>query len=445
MTLFPETPAFSTASMLRRDHWLIRLRWFAILGLLSGVVLLKTINLGPSLSITWMGIAAGILVFLNLLYMGIASGKRQLGMSKLVVLLNAQMVMDLLVLTLLVYITGSEESPLSFFYVFHIILASIIFPGGFSYLYSMLVIALYSGLLVLEHSIYVDHICFFHDIHLADDLRIVVAIWFIFVITMVASAYLAQSVTERHRRVRAKLEVANQKLQEVNETKTTFFRYASHEMKTPIATIQSTLMVIEDVLGNQVDDRVKDMVHRAVNRTAEMIEMLKDLADLTYGNMQEQKKFEKLDLSTLINELVTEAQPNAERKQQTLSLKATDHKFKYFGDMLALKKIFSNLISNAIRYTPENGEIKVKLKRMASYYQVAISDNGLGIPESEQINIFKEFYRTPTARKQVTEGTGLGLAIVMRMVELHDGTISVKSKMDQGSKFIVELPIGEIS
>ncbi len=441
MTIFPEIPAFSTASMLRRDKWLIRLRWWAILGLLTGIVLLVSIDLGPVYSIRWMGIAAGVLIALNLVYHGLASTKKQLGMVQLVTLLNVQMVMDLMVLTLLIYLTGSEESPLSFFYVFHIILASIIFPGGFSYLYSFLVVALYSGLLLLEHSIYLDHICFFREMHLGDDPRIVLAIWFIFVVTMVASAYLAQSVTQRHRRVREKLEIANQKLQEVNETKTTFFRYASHEMKAPVATIQSTLMVIEDVLGKQVDNRVKDMVHRAISRTDEMIEMLKDLADLTYGNMQERQKFEKLDLKQLLSDLVADAGVNIDRKKQQLHFKAPNSKCEYFGDRIALNKVFLNLISNAQRYTQEGGEINLVLKKIDVSYVIDISDNGPGIPESEQLNIFKEFYRTPSAKRQVTEGTGLGLSIVMRMVELHGGTIKVRSREGQGSQFIVELPI----
>ncbi len=422
---------------------MIRLRWFAALGLFLGVVLLKTIKLGPPTSIFWMGVAVGVLILLNLVYLIFASDKMRLEMPKLVILLNVQMVMDLLVLTLLVYLTGSEESPLTFFYVFHIILASIIFPGGFSYLYSMLVIILYSSLLLMEHSIYVDHICFFHEIHLADDIRIVIAIWFIVVVTMTVSAYLAQSVTERHRRVREKLEIANQKLQEINQTKTTFFRYASHEMKSPVATVQSTLMVIDDVLGEKIDDRVKDMVRRAISRTKEMIEMLKDLADLTYGNFQERQKFEELDLNAFLAELVSDAQPNIDRKNQIISYQAPEMPCKYFGDSNALNKIFVNLISNAIRYTQDQGEIKVVLKQNSRGYLVVVSDNGSGIPDSEQVNIFKEFYRTPSARKQISEGTGLGLAIVMRMVELHDGSIQVESREGYGSKFTITLPIEE--
>ena len=444
MSLFPETPAFSSSSMLRRDHWLISLRWFAILGLLSGVLLLKLIDLGPPNSILWMGISGGFMILLNLLYLSFASRKRQLDMLSLVTLLNVQMVIDLLLLTFLVYLTGNEESPLIFFYVFHIILASIIFPGGFSYLYSLLVIILFSSLLVLEHTGVVAHTCFFKEIHLSEDFRITIAIWFIFTITMTASAYLAQNVTERHRRVREKLEIANLKLKEVNKTKTTFFRFAGHEMKAPIATIQSTLLVIQEVLGETVDERVDGMLKRAITRTESIIDMLKSLADLTYGSLQEPQKFQHIDIHNLLSELLVDISPNADRKNQTIRYEAINKKTEVEGDEEALKKIFSNLLSNAIRYTPENGEITVKLRRIDLELEISVSDNGPGIPETEQDNIFKEFYRTPSAHKQVSEGSGLGLSIVERMVELHSGTIQVESKNGKGTRFIVRLPVGEI-
>jgi len=444
MSIFPDTPTFSIGSMLRRDKWLIRLRWYAIVGLFSGVVLLKLLDLGPAYSLDAITIVGFFLLGLNLIYLSYASAKTQFGMKSLVGLLNLQMVMDLLVLTIIVYLTGAEESPLTFFYVFHIILASIIFPGGFSYLYSLLVILLYSGLLLLEHMAVIEHICFFHDFHMVNDSRLVLGVWSIFVVTMMVSAYLAQNVTERHRRVREKLEEANRKLKEINETKTTFFRYASHEMKAPIATIQSTLMVIEEILGKDADPRVVNMLERAIGRTSDTIGMLKDLADLTYGNFQETQKFEQLDIRELLQGLVADALPNAERKDQTLSFDAQDGAHDFFGDLNALTKIFNNLISNAIRYTQEGGAIRISLERSGQTYIIEVADNGPGIPAAEQVNIFKEFYRTPAAKKAISEGTGLGLAIVMRMVELHGGDIKVASEEGQGATFTVQLPIQEV-
>lgn len=440
MRIFPETPAFSISSMFRRDRWLINLRWLAILGLFSGVLLLNIFNLGTPTSKLWMTIIGIIMVILNLIYLFYASGKVHREMTNLVTLLNVQMVMDVFILTGLIYITGSEESPLAFFYVFHIILTSIIFPGGFSYLYSFLVVGLYSALLLLENIGVVSHICFFHDIHMASTPGLVITIWLIFVVTMLATAYLAQNVTTRHRRVREKLEIANEKLKKINETKSTFFRYASHEMKAPVATIQSTLMVIEDLLGKDADDRVLDMLERAVGRTAMMIEVLKDLSDLTYSNLQEKQKFVSLDLKDCLSDLISEMQPNLERKNQTIEFSPPRSKCEFFGDLVALNKIFTNLISNAIRYTQSDGAIQVILKRFDTGYAVSVKDNGPGIPEKEQSNIFEEFYRTPEAKKESSEGTGLGLAIVKRMVELHDGSIQVQSKVGQGSEFKVILP-----
>lgn len=422
---------------------MINLRWLAILGLLSGVALLKIIKLGPSTNVNWMAFTGLIMIISNLAYLVFASAKRQFGRSSLVMLLNVQMVVDLLLLTFLVHLTGSEESPLILFYVFHIILASIIFPGGFSYYYSILVIFLFSGLLLLGHIGIIDHLCFFKEIHLGGDIRFAIAIWFIFVITMIGAAYLAQNVTARHRRVREKLEITNRKLQEVNKTKTTFFRYASHEMKAPVATIQSTLQVIDEVLGDEIDDRVRDMAKRAIGKTSEIIEMLKDLSDLTYGNLQENQKKEEVDLNSLLAELLADMHPGAERKKQKLVMHGPDRPCLYLGNLDALKKVFNNLISNAIRYTQDDGSIEVLLKPFADSYIIEITDNGPGIPKSEQVNVFKEFYRTPDAKKNISEGTGLGLSIVERMIELHDGTIHLISHEGQGSTFVVELPIGE--
>lgn len=407
-----------------------------------GVALLQGISLGPPISIKWISITGALMILLNTSYVLYASGKRQFGMTSLVILLNLQMVVDLLLLTFLVYLTGGVESPLIFFYVFHIILASIIFQGGFSYYYSILVIFLFSALILFEQTNLVNHICFFQEIDLATDTRFVVGIWCIFVTTMVVSAYLAQDVTDRHRRVREKLEAANKKLQEINDTKTTFFRFASHEMKAPVATIQSTLMVIQDILGDDVDTRARDMLQRAIGRTSNIIQMLKDLADLTYGNLQEKQAFTKVDLNVLLTELLADTLPNAERKKLILTYNAPKRACEFDGDPSALRKVFSNLVSNAIRYTPEGGTIEVSLKYMSTFYEISVSDTGAGIPQSEQINIFKEFYRTPTAKKEVSEGTGLGLSIALRMVELHGGTIELTSIEGKGSCFTVQLPIG---
>ena len=107
---------------------------------------------------------------------------------------------------------------------------------------------------------------------------------------------------------------------------------------------------------------------------------------------------------------------------------------------MQLKRAFQNIIDNSIRYSDK---LDVDISINNEGCNILFEDNGPGIPAEDQVNIFKEFYRAPSARKAISEGTGLGLAIVMRMVELHGGDIQVVSEDGQGTTFTVQLPRGE--
>ncbi len=437
--MIDELPAFTAASLLRRNLWLIRLRWYAVLGLFAGI--LGTIFLLPGYhDARTLGAVLLVLILSNIVYLYITRVSRHFTKERLVTLLTNQMTADLFLLSFLIYLTGGIESPLSFFYVFHIIIASIIFPGTRPYIYAGMAVLLYTTLLALELWLIIPHICFYPSIHVAGNIQIIVATWLIFLTTIFASAYLAKSVTDRHRKVRDQLENINRRLQEVNHSKVNFFRISSHEMKSPISTMISTLMVIRDVLGEEVDDRVLDMVDRSLRKGEETIKMLKDLSDLTYGSMQERQEFEQVNLCQIINDIVEDEKANAERKHISLTIRSSEKACQFTGDPQALRKIFLNLISNAVRYSNEDGEIDIEILDNESEVIISVKDNGMGIPLEEQKNIFQEFYRTPDARRSISDGTGLGLPIVQRLVELHQGRIELQSKVDEGSEFTVILP-----
>ena len=437
--MYDDLPAFSAASLLRRNRWLIRLRWYAILVMLAGI--LATGLLPPEQQTAHkLAIILGVLVLSNLIYLYSTHISGIFTKIRLVKLLTTQMFVDLAILTLLIYFTGGIESPLAFFYVFHIIIASVIFPGRLPYLYAGLAVMLYSTMLALENLGLLPHVRFYPGVQVADNIQIVVSTWLIFLTTIFASAYLAKNVTDRHRRVRDELELANAKLQDVNRSKTNFLRLSSHEMKAPIITIQSALMVIRDVLDEGVDERVLDMVDRAIKKTDEMILILQDLAHLTYGNLKEKAEFRLLNICDLLRDAVDGQSADAQRKAVDLKLELQEHDCQYRGDLHALQRVFNNLVSNAVRYTPEGGKVRVRLAVSETGLSVEVTDTGIGIPQEEQTNIFQEFYRTPEARKTIREGTGLGLSIVQRMVELHDGHIELKSETGAGSSFRVVLP-----
>ncbi|MEJ2544890.1 MAG: HAMP domain-containing sensor histidine kinase, partial [Calditrichaceae bacterium] len=131
----------------------------------------------------------------------------------------------------------------------------------------------------------------------------------------------------------------------------------------------------------------------------------------------------------------------AEQKNIKLNLDLTDININTCGKQEDFAKVFSNIINNAIRYSPEGSEVGICLKTNDKIIIFEVKDNGIGIPENEISKIFEEFYRAESAKKIVNFGTGLGLSLSKQIVENYDGKISVTSKVAQGSTFKVTIPI----
>ena len=148
----------------------------------------------------------------------------------------------------------------------------------------------------------------------------------------------------------------------------------------------------------------------------------------------------KVDLSALTEETVHTLQIAAEQKGQTLTADIAPG-ITLDGDSGKLMQIFYNLTDNAIKYTPENGHIAVRLAQSGANVLFAVTDDGIGIPEEDQKHIFERFYRVDKARSRATGGTGLGLSIVRQLAAMHGGTVSVSSQPGQGATFTVTLPM----
>lgn len=113
------------------------------------------------------------------------------------------------------------------------------------------------------------------------------------------------------------------------------------------------------------------------------------------------------------------------------------------GDKIRLQQLFTNLIDNAVKFTPEGGSIQIRLEKNMDFVQVKVMDTGIGIPKEEQENIFKRFYRVDKSRSKETGGVGLGLSIVEWIAHIHQGRIEFDSEQNKGSTFTVYLPIHE--
>jgi len=231
-------------------------------------------------------------------------------------------------------------------------------------------------------------------------------------------------------------------LKMLDQLKSEFVAKVSHELRSPLSTIHEQLAtVLKDVTSEEsaVD---QDLIERAKEKTNALISLIGDLLDLSRiesGSLTENKK--PVQLADLLSSIVEFMASRAENNKQRLSLETGDQPLpEITADPMALESIFGNLVTNAINYTPQGGEIKVSAWAEDGQIKVAVSDTGFGIPEKHQSKIFERFYRVKDENTRHISGTGLGLPIVKGLVDSMNGTISLESAPGKGTTFTVVLP-----
>ena len=231
-----------------------------------------------------------------------------------------------------------------------------------------------------------------------------------------------------------------EKIEFFDQSRSQFVQNASHELKTPLATMKlllENLIYQPDMPAELRAEFMQDMNHE-IDRLSGIIT---DLLTLTKMDSEETAiKHEKFDFTELCIGAVHALQPAAEKNRLTLTMDvAKDVTLQ--GDESKLGQVIYNLIDNAIKYTPEGGSVHVTMKADGRNAVFAVRDTGVGIPEEDAKHIFDRFYRVDKARSRETGGTGLGLSIVRQMVQLHRGEIKVDSVFGKGSTFTVTLPL----
>ena len=223
-----------------------------------------------------------------------------------------------------------------------------------------------------------------------------------------------------------------------------FVANVSHELRTPLTTVKSYAETLMDVTGddNMDPDMFRSFLRIINNETDRMTRLVKDLlllSRLDYS-LRDMPK-EAFDISKMIRALVDRLKITADEKKQSLIYEPTNTLPLYTGSIDRIEQVLINVITNAIKYTPQNGRILITTMYMYSYISIKVIDNGIGIPEESLEHIFERFYRVDKARSRDMGGTGLGLAIAKEIVEAHDGTIEIKSKPGSGTEVVINLPV----
>jgi two-component system, sensor histidine kinase and response regulator len=250
---------------------------------------------------------------------------------------------------------------------------------------------------------------------------------------------------ERNRFVRLKdladaLEKANQHLQTIGEMKSDFVSWAAHELRTPLTVMKSQ---VEFVLNGKLPRRLKgclDLVKENIDRLIRIVRGLLDLSRIESGTIE--LRMEKLNVGDLVDYILGLIRFEADKKSIRLSNRINGNAPHVDADIEKVETIMMNLVGNALKFTPEGGEISVSLNVREEDNAVAITvkDSGIGIPKDRLTNIFEKFYQGEEALCQRSGGTGLGLAITKGLVEAHHGKIWAESELGKGSAFTFTLP-----
>ncbi len=229
--------------------------------------------------------------------------------------------------------------------------------------------------------------------------------------------------------------------QQLDALKNEYVSTVAHDIASPLGSVISQLQTLERGLCGELNEKQAQLVNRAILRVQGIVDMSKDLLSLAKLDGKVDEKPVEVDLASILRDSYEVFDSQARKKRQTLVFKVADDLPVLMGIPRALHQVVDNLVSNALRYTPEGGRVELSACARDGSIQISVKDNGLGIEKEEQNRIFKRFYRIKNADTRHIVGTGLGLPIVKKVVEDHGGVIDLDSEPGKGSTFTVTLPL----
>lgn len=232
-----------------------------------------------------------------------------------------------------------------------------------------------------------------------------------------------------------------ERIEEINNLKLRFFTNVSHEFRTPLTLIIGQLEAIfqdKDISGS-VHRKLQRVYKNSINMRDLITELL-DFRKLEQGYLTLQ--VQKCELVSYIQEIFDSFKDYAKQRNIIYNFYYSDDTIEAWIDVSQMKKVIINILSNAFKFTPYNGQISVSVSRKNKMIEICIEDNGCGIPPKELDNIFKRFYQIKETSAQSLRGSGIGLALTKGIIDLHKGNIEVDSIIGKGSVFNIQLPIG---
>ncbi len=428
-----------------RALWLVKLRWIAIM-VLAGATWMATQVLGIQLAGTKLYLMVVLLLGYNgalysLLKIWTSRSSEQYS-QQIGRVICFQISADLFILSTILHHSGGIENPFSFFFVFHMIMASIMCTPKQSYIQATLACVFFGTLVILEALGVIEHYplegFFYGDLYRSPGY--VSGFLFVLVVTLYLVVYMTGSVAQLLRIQQNDLEKANRQLEEKDHIKNQYVLRVTHDIKGHLAAIESTLQLVVDQTLGPLNEQQRDMTGRAYRRTGRCLDFVKTLLKVTRMKMSGRMEISCFSLRDLVGRALGAAHQQAQDKQIVLSVHIDSEIQEICGEQFMIEDALTNLVFNAVKYTPAEGQVEVCVRDRDLEVEIVVCDTGIGIPDEDKERVFEEFYRAHNARTTERDGTGLGLSFVKQVVDRHGGQLSLMDNEGGGSVFTVVLP-----
>lgn len=429
----------------KRAFWLVRLRWITACLLLGIVYITNEFFDSMSHEIPLYVIGAVLLLYNSLLYLTLQYFVRRRSkalspaINRIIIL---QITADLFILTGVIYYSGGVENPFFFYYVFHVIISSMLLSRSMSYFQASLAVVFFGLLLALEYFQIIRHrsITGFLEIHLFQKTYYVFAVFIAFSTTLYLVVYMTTSIVSQLRKQQTGYKLLNLELKKNDRIKNEYLLSVSHDIKSHMAAIKSCLDILSTQTVGTLNEQQTELIARADHRAYKSIAFLSTLLKLTQMRLTGKIEKENFSLKQCIYDTFATVEEKAEAKSISMDYEINVGNDTVFGSPLLIEETIRNILFNAIKYTPQNGQVTLSATEDSDFFYIEIRDTGIGFPPEEKEKIFDEFYRASNARKVERDGTGLGLSISKEVVQRHGGTIWATSKPEQGSTFTFTFP-----
>lgn len=346
----------------------------------------------------------------------------------------AQTYLDLFSLLLLIHFTGGAENPILFYFIFHTVLTSLLIERRYAYVQAATAVSAVLVLFTAEYSGVLTHYHLggFIKEELYQNPGYLAAVAAAFASSVFFTAYISASIAER-------LRTREKELSEKDRMKSEYVKLVAHDIKSPLSSALSLMDVVLEGYSGGITDKSKEMLSRARKKIEFAHAYAEDLLNLSRLRSAKTLRLAAVDVNSLIDDALTLTAHKREAKGVEMSVDKKDFPSSIIADRECLLHVLTNLISNAVEYTPEGGRVAVRCASSDGRLLLTVSDTGVGIPADDMPKIFDEFYRGKNVEK-TTKGTGLGLSLVKYIVETHGGSITVKSELGKGSAFTISIP-----